>query len=126
MPDKRIETGRAAEDAVANHLISEGYEILERNYRRRIGEIDIIARKGSRIHFIEIKSRTTDTGPSLLESWSADQRRRFVKLAEGYLAGHAKYSKAGFEICFDFAAVTMDTKGSIVQTSFIEDAFRPE
>ncbi|MDB5232241.1 MAG: YraN family protein [Chitinophagaceae bacterium] len=50
--------GNKGEDIAANHLQQLGFEILERNWRFRKWEVDIIASKGKLLHFIEVKTRT--------------------------------------------------------------------
>jgi uncharacterized protein (TIGR00252 family) len=52
--------GQAAEAAVADYLQTLGYEILQRNYRTRVCEIDIVAKKDKIIHFVEVKYRSND------------------------------------------------------------------
>lgn len=60
----RMELGRAGEDFAARYLEDLGCRILERNFRCRYGEIDIIALDGSTICFVEVKTRSrTDYGP---------------------------------------------------------------
>ncbi|MBI4101286.1 YraN family protein [Candidatus Microgenomates bacterium] len=49
--------GRGAEELAADYLISKGFKILTRNWRTRWCEIDIVAQKGQRIHFVEVKYR---------------------------------------------------------------------
>lgn len=52
-----FDTGRLAEQAVADYLVGEGYEILEQNWRTRYCEIDIVASKNKTIYFVEVKYR---------------------------------------------------------------------
>ena len=54
------ELGRIGEQAAAELLQMEGYEILERNYRCQAGEIDLIAARGSEVSFVEVKTRRND------------------------------------------------------------------
>ena len=56
-----ISIGDRAETAAAEYLASEGYEIVERNYRRKYCEIDIVARRDDCMYFVEVKYRRTDS-----------------------------------------------------------------
>ena len=53
--------GKSGEDLAAKFLINNGFEILDRNYNRRVGEIDIIAFKKGTIHFLEVKTVSRET-----------------------------------------------------------------
>ena len=53
----KISFGKAGEIYASRYLIKKGYRIIEKNYRCRFGEIDIIAEKNNVIHFIEVKTR---------------------------------------------------------------------
>ena len=53
-------SGEAAEDEVAKHLKNLGYKIIEKNWKTRWCEIDIIAKKDNRMHFVEVKYRSSD------------------------------------------------------------------
>jgi putative endonuclease len=127
MADTRKERGRLAEDAAAGYLEAHGFTILERNYRKRRGEIDIIARKGDRLHFCEVKSIWSDTGPSPMEIWDATQRGRFTGIAEVYLSENPDLTRMDdVEISFDFITVLFDDKGEVMELDIMEDAFRPD
>jgi putative endonuclease len=55
---KSQQTGEIGEEIVVKNLINKGFRVIERNYTRKWGEIDIIAEKDSVLHFIEVKSIT--------------------------------------------------------------------
>jgi len=57
-PTEKQEIGKIGEDEACKYLRSSGYSVDTRNYSRKWGEIDIVSRKGSTIHFIEVKSVT--------------------------------------------------------------------
>lgn len=127
MPDDRKESGRIAEDAVADYLSGRGYAVIQRNYRKRWAEIDIVALKGHRLHFVEIKSRRTEAGPSPMECWADDQRTRFVKLADVFLAEHPELAQTeGLEVSLDYVSVKLSDDGSVLDIDYIEDAFHPD
>ena len=60
MPSKSQKFGKESEALATAYLKLSGYRILERNFRNRIGEIDIVAKEGSVLVFIEVKARKTD------------------------------------------------------------------
>lgn len=77
--------GLAAEDQVARHYSGGGMPVCARRWRGRAGEIDIIARDGERVVFIEVKqSRTHDEAAAHLTPW---QMQRIWNTAEEFLAG---------------------------------------
>jgi len=57
-PTEKQKIGRIGEDSACEYLKRAGFSILDRNYLKKWGEIDIVTRKGSKIHFIEVKSVT--------------------------------------------------------------------
>ncbi len=59
MQQNKRQTGAAYEEQAARFLLEQGYQILERNYRCRQGEIDVIARDGSYLVFVEVKYRSS-------------------------------------------------------------------
>lgn len=84
--DYRRRLGKAGEERAAVYLDSIGYEILERNFRCRFGEIDIIAKDGDTICFVEVKTRSrTDHG---LPCQAVDRKKilRIKRCAYVYLS----------------------------------------
>ena len=79
--------GQSGEKAAAEFLKLKGYKIVGSNLRTPFGELDLVARHGRYIVFIEVKSRSTDSlgPPSLSVTWQ--KRKRIVKNALWYLAG---------------------------------------
>lgn len=77
--------GDFGEDFAALLLTNSGYTILQRNYRTKVGEIDIIAIKDEVIHFIEVKTRTGNQYGYPSESVSLAKQNRIRKSAELYL-----------------------------------------
>ena len=55
-PTEKQKIGQLGEDSACEYLIKMGYKVIERNYLKKWGEIDIVAKKDNRIHFIEVKS----------------------------------------------------------------------
>lgn len=94
--------GDKYEEKAVDLLISNGYEILERNYRVRAGEIDIIARKAGIIVFVEVKYRKNQKFGYGIEAVDYRKIRRIYKAAEIYLMLNKKLSsKIRFD-CISF------------------------
>lgn len=96
------EVGDKYEEKAVELLISRGYEILERNYRVRAGEIDIIAKIDSTIVFVEVKYRKSLKYGYGIEAVDYNKIRRIYKAAETYLTMNKKLSsKIRFD-CISF------------------------
>jgi len=82
--------GEAAEDRAARHLQDHGLAILSRNYRTRLGEIDLIAKDGETLVFVEVRRRTSEHFGGAAGSVDWRKRQRIVGAARMYLArlGH--------------------------------------
>ncbi|MEX0695289.1 MAG: YraN family protein [Rhodospirillales bacterium] len=102
--DKRLKAnrlGQGAERRAAWVLRLKGYTILERGYRCPQGEIDIIARRGNVVAFIEVKAR--ESYAAALNAVGPVQRGRIERAAQHYIAAHA-----GLNVCdlrFDVMAI---------------------
>jgi putative endonuclease len=83
----RAHDGARAEALAARHLASHGLEIVARNVRSRFGEIDLVARDGDVLVFVEVRLRRSSAFGGAGASITAAKRARLVKAAEGYLAG---------------------------------------
>ena len=81
----RREIGCGYEDAAASYLAEKGYRIVERNFRRRQGEIDLIARDGRYLVFVEVKYRKGRSSGTPLEAVSPLKQRQISKIALFYL-----------------------------------------
>ena len=81
----RRETGTQYEERAAEYLIAQNYQILERNYRIRSGEIDIIARDGTVLVFIEVKYRKNEESGNPLEAVDIRKQKKIINVARYYL-----------------------------------------
>jgi len=102
-PEERAAAGREAEDAVCAYLGERGMRIVERNFRVRGGEIDVIARDGDVLAFVEVRFREEDGHGLPEESVGPAKRRNIVTAARAYLATVSPDSWR--EARFDVAAV---------------------
>lgn len=78
--------GRRAEALAADHLRAQGLAIVARNFRTRFGEIDLVARDGPVIVFVEVRMRRSVSFGGALASITAAKQRRLTAAARGYLA----------------------------------------
>jgi len=86
MERKRL--GALGERLAAEHLLAQGYRILERNFRCPQGEIDIIARKGDLLAFVEVRTRQGRALGTPEESLGPRKRQRLLQAAQAYLVEH--------------------------------------
>ena len=103
------ETGRQGERAAAEYLRSRGYEICAMNWRQGRYELDIVARKGGRLHFVEVKTRRSG---SLTPPEAAITPRKFRSLHRApscYMA----FAGGDYEAQFDLAAVEAMPDGKL-------------
>jgi putative endonuclease len=103
MVDRRRELGDAGETAVARWYENAGYVVVDRNWRCRDGELDLVLSAAGVVVFCEVKTRRGDTFGAPFEAVTAAKRRRIRGLAVRWLAEHAH--GAGGEIRFDVASV---------------------
>lgn len=87
---KRKQEWQRAEDLAASHLRRQGYKILHRNIRLGRFEVDIIARKGDTVAFVEVRSREDDSVSAPEESVRHTKRQHLRAAARRYLARHGE------------------------------------
>ena len=110
-PKSRNRTvGNFGERAVVDFLISRGWVVVDRNWRVREGEIDIVAEfPDGRVAFVEVKTRSSKSFGHPLESITRKKAHRLQRLALAWLAVH---QSLGREFQIDCAAVLISTDGS--------------
>ncbi len=104
MRENNREKGSRYEKRAAAYLTKQGFEILEKNYRCRLGEIDIIAMDGSYLCFVEVKYRSSNTAGYPAEAVGAAKQRKIYQTALVYLKQHQLPLNTPCR--FDVAAVT--------------------
>jgi putative endonuclease len=96
--------GRKGEDLAASYLCNLGWEILERNYRTRLGEIDLVCRDRDSIVFVEVKTRTETDFARPDQSVTQRKQAKLRRLVEDYLVQHRQESA---DVRFDVLGVTL-------------------
>ncbi len=84
--DARIELGRRGEEAAAAYLERLGYEVVDRNWRSKSGEIDIVALDGGTLVLCEVKTRRSRRAGTPEDAVSPAKQRKIARLAEAYMA----------------------------------------
>ncbi|ANT63839.1 YraN family protein [Prosthecochloris sp. CIB 2401] len=111
--------GRKGEETAAAMLVDKGYHIVERNYRHKRTEIDIIAMDGRTLCFIEVKTRSSISKGHPLDAVEKHKQREIIRTARAYLALH--YGNREFPDCrFDVIGILWESVPEIIH---IEDAF---
>lgn len=95
---ERRELGAWGEERAAKYLRSKGYTILERNFRCRAGEIDIIALRGGVIAFVEVKLRRDSEFAEAREFVTPAKQRRVILTAEYWLVSHRTELQPRFDV----------------------------
>jgi putative endonuclease len=99
----RSEIARRGEDAAAAFLERVGMQIEVRNWRSSAGEIDIVARDGDELVFVEVKTRRSERAGTAAEAVSTAKQGRLVRLARAYIATMGERPDAG--VRFDVVAI---------------------
>ena len=119
MHGARKQLGDAGEEIAARELIQRGYLVRDRNWRSAEGELDIVARQGQTLVFVEVRTRRGDRFGTPEDSITPAKRAHLVAAAQAYLQAHA------LEDCdwrIDVVAVEMTTRGQLVRVDVIENA----
>jgi putative endonuclease len=117
----RAALGTRAEDLAAALLETRGYRIIERNWRRPEGELDLVADDRGVLVFVEVRSRTGEERGHPLETVNARKRARVVRAARLYLES-AQPAATTFR--FDVVGIAFARDGTQPAITHVEDAFR--
>ena len=120
MPHARQRLGSEGESLAVAHLEKLGYRTLERNYRTRFGEIDIVADDGGTVVFVEVKTKTGSDFGDPVEEVTLQKQRQIISMGEFY----STYCLPPNTPCrFDVVAVDCSTMPPAI--TIYKDAFRP-
>lgn len=113
--------GQWGEEQAAQWLTQRGWRILAKNFRCRMGEIDLVAENGTYLAFVEVKLRKDDRFGSACEAVTPAKQRRLHIAAEYYLMGHPTELQPRFDVAEVYAAQGIHTKQPDIY--YIENAF---
>jgi putative endonuclease len=124
--DPRRRLGEEGESLACRHLQARGFTVVERNFRTRYGELDIVAANGRFLVFVEVKTRIVRGPPGPLGPFAAIgmRKRRQVRLmAREWLASGTSGRPRPPELRFDAIGISFDPTGRLVELDHLEDAF---
>lgn len=118
MTEARQRLGETGEKLACDELLAKGYAIVDRRYRTRHGEIDIVAQDGETIVFVEVKMKSSPECGLAVEAVTRWKQRRVVRMAVDYIARHDLHARP---IRFDVVAI--DVVDGIPRITVIAAAF---
>ncbi len=128
-----LKVGKVGEEVAARFLVQDGFEIKERNYSKKWGELDIVAVKNGKLHFVEVKTLSWDstTGESTERigryrpeaNMHPQKLKRLARIVESYLA--SKRRAGGMPWQFDVAAVFLDMDARQAKIKMLCDLILP-
>lgn len=116
---KKHIAGKRGEDIAASFLNSQGYDIVERNFRSGHHEIDLIGEKNGELVFVEVKMRSSSHFGYGEEAVTAKKRKYLMAAAAEYLRQHEK----GKKWRFDIVAIEVGKEGEVRNIEHIKDVF---
>lgn len=124
--DPRRRLGNLGEQLAASHLEARGMRVIERNFRTRYGELDVVAADDRHLVFCEVKTRMLHGDPGPLGPFAAIgvRKRRQVRAMAGiWLAMRSDRAERPAELRFDAIGVSVDRTGRLVALEHLEGAF---
>ncbi len=120
MTKERLQLGQEGESAAIDFLKKKSYRILEKNFRSKLGEIDIIAEQNGVIIFIEVKARSNHEFGHPFTALTPAKQKKIIQTAQGFLAQKRIVNKP---VRFDVVALTAESSNSW-KIELLEDAFQ--
>jgi putative endonuclease len=116
----RQQSGRRAEELAAEFLRAQGFEILQRNYLRRLGELDVIARRADLLVIVEVRTRSSAASGGAAASVDRRKQQRITRAAAALLQQRAELAKLA--VRFDVIVVS-DPHGAAPRIEWLQHAF---
>ena len=121
-PDNTTVLGRRAEDLACRHLEAQGLRLLERNYRCRAGELDLVMLDGGTLVVVEVRSRSSSAHGDAASTVGPRKQQRFIRAARHLLLTRPDYRRLPAR--FDVVAIDPGAPGAPPKLTWIRDAFR--
>ncbi len=114
-----IELGQKGEEVAVNHLLTKGYEVVERNYKWKNSEVDIICKKENRLIIVEVKTRNSIALGEPYLSVTRSKQRQIIKVANHFIVSNNVHEDAQFDV------VSILLNQHQLKIEHIENAFYP-
>ena len=113
--------GRAAEDVAARYLTSQGLRVVQRNFRRRLGELDLVARDRDVVVIVEVRTRSSEKYGGAAASIDARKRARVVRAARLLLKTRPEYAQVAvrFDVVIVYDALAENPRVQWIKHAFL-------
>jgi putative endonuclease len=126
MPTQRKKTGVYGEQLAERYLIEQGYKIVAKNWRCPEGELDLVARQGENLVFVEVRTRRGTWLGTPEESITPAKQAKLIKLAYTFLADYeqpdCRRSSSEGPWRIDVIAIVLNKRGEVVRFNHLEAA----
>ncbi len=122
---KTQKTGEIGENIAERFLVKQGFAIIERNYTKKWGEIDIVAEKEGKLHFVEVKSVNCYAGLSFVQSYRPEENmhprkmKRMSRALQTYLLSRKMHQNKEWQV--DLLVVYLDLENKKAKVKVVED-----
>ncbi|MBI4236890.1 MAG: YraN family protein [Deltaproteobacteria bacterium] len=120
MPHERQQIGALGEQLAAAFLEQRGFRVVARNFRVRVGEVDLIVERGGERHFVEVKTRRTDFAGDPLEQLTPRKQQQIVRAAQWYRHRHPTTATCHFSV------LGIDLSSGRPAIEWVPDAFEAD
>jgi putative endonuclease len=124
LPSERQQLGDFGERTARAHLEAKGLRVVDRKFRTRETEIDLVAIDGEQAVFVEVRTRRGAYDGMAALSVTRGKQRKLVNAVRFYLEAHPEYELMPLRI--DVVAIELDHDGTLRTIDHIEDAVRPD
>jgi putative endonuclease len=120
MSGPKLTLGDAGERLAERHLRDLGWSVIERKWRVRGGEIDLVALDGNVLVFVEVKARRGNARGAAEEAVAEQKAARLLQLGERYVGEHPEHADRYWRV--DLVAITIGPRGNVERVNHLQNA----
>ena len=121
MKHQNYKKGKRGEDIAESYLIKNNFQIIEKNFSNRFGEIDIIATKGKHLHFVEVKLKTGEDFGTPEEMINKRKLHQIKRIAELFLLKNKTLAVSFPYFQIDAVCIVLDSLGEVSRLNYYEN-----